>query len=126
MFRPKKLEEEEKKDNKRRQEVLDTEKSNAKIIHCAFWNALVLILLFGLIGALIGYVFRWLKGAPSQMTISILQIVGASLLLWGTLFIRGFEIRTWDRNTLSERVNQWLYRAMYCLGTATIIFSLVW
>ena len=126
MFNPGKLEVEEKKDNEQRKKLSGTEKSSAKIIKCSLWNSLVLILLFGLIGFSIGIVFRCIRGVPGQMTISVLQIAGALLLLWGTLFIRGFEIQTWDNNTLAERVNQWLYRAMYCIGTAIIIFSLVW
>jgi hypothetical protein len=46
------------------------------------------------------------------------------LLLWGTLFVRGWDIQTIGGVTLVERVNHWIYRTLYCLGTAVFIFSL--
>ena len=45
-------------------------------------------------------------------------------MLWGTLFVRGWEIQTYSGVTLVERVNRWLYRALYCSGTALIVASL--
>jgi len=40
MFCPGKLEAEEEKDDERRKELSGTEKSNARIVNCAFWNSL--------------------------------------------------------------------------------------
>ena len=53
-----------------------------------------------------------------------LQVAGALVLLWGTLFVRGYEITSWSGVTYSERVNQWLYRTLYCVGTSIAVFSL--
>jgi hypothetical protein len=75
-----------------------------------------------LAGALLGnYLFC---GTPKF--IMWLQIVGTCLLLWGTLFVRGWEIQTYGGVTLTERVNQWLYRSLYCAGTAVLVSSLAW
>ncbi|MDA8137365.1 MAG: hypothetical protein M0036_01825 [Desulfobacteraceae bacterium] len=126
IFCPSKLEVEEKKDNEQRAQLPKTDNSSARIINYAFWSSFLLILLFSMIGALAGYTLSCALGVPSRGVISFLQILGASLLLWGTLFIRGFEIVTFDTVSLTERVNQWLYRAMYCFGTSLIIMSLVW
>ena len=50
-------------------------------------------------------------------------MTGAGLLLWGTLFVRGYDIQTYGGVTLTERVNQWVYRTMYCAGTALLVCS---
>lgn len=102
------------------------EVSRARSVYHAFWLSLGLIVLFSVIGAFAGFALKELHGMPSVVTINILQTIGAGLLLWGTLFVRGFEIQSYSCATLGERVNQWLYRAMYCTGTTIIICSLVW
>jgi hypothetical protein len=60
----------------------------------------------------------------TPQTVVWLQIVGAGLLLWGTLFVRGWEIQTYSGVVFTERVNQWLYRFLYCTGTSVIVYSL--
>jgi hypothetical protein len=40
------------------------------------------------------------------------------------LFVRGWDIQTLGGVTLTERVNRWIYRLLYCLGTAAIVTSL--
>ena len=78
--------------------------------------------------AVVGFVAGWLmenlKFCATPGNVAALQVVGASLLLWATLFVRGFEIQTYAGVTLTERVNQWLYRFMYCVGTLLIVYSL--
>jgi heme A synthase len=49
------------------------------------------VLLGGLVGSLLGGIF----GCTTTGITNGLQIVGAGVLLWGTLFVRGFEIQTW-------------------------------
>jgi len=96
------------------------------IVIRAFWYSLGLIVLSAILGALVGLFLRHNFNNPPQYMVSILQVGGACLLLWGTLFIRGWEIQTWGGLTLTERVNQWIYRTLCCMGTSIIICSLVW
>lgn len=65
-------------------------------------------------------------GCSTPKLIAWLQIAGTCLLLWGTLFVRGWNIQTYGGVTLTERVNQWLYRTLYCVGTAVLVSSLAW
>ena len=67
-----------------------------------------------------------LSFCPNAPTISWLQVAGSCILLWGTLFVRGWDIQTYGGVSLTERVNQWLYRFLFCLGTATLVYSLAW
>lgn len=48
----------------------------------------------------------------------------AALLLWGTLFVRGWDIQTFGGRTLLERANRTIYVLLYFIGTAAGVFSL--
>lgn len=48
-------------------------------------------------------------------------IFGAGILMWATFAIRGWEIQSIDGNTLGERVNQWIFRTLFIIGTAVVI-----
>jgi hypothetical protein len=92
----------------------------------AFWSSLIVVLASLAAGCAVGLLLSRLLGRPSTRTLSALQLVGASLLLWGTLFVRGWGIQTYSGVTLTERVNQWIYRALYFFGTGVIVCSLSW
>ena len=119
---------EEEKDNAIRKDfpVAEEKKHGIYIVIRAFWCSLGLIILSAALGILVGCFLRRNFNNPAPDILSLLQIVGACLLLWGTLFIRGWEIQTSCGVTLTERVNQWIYRTLYCMGTSIITCSLVW
>jgi hypothetical protein len=96
------------------------------VVSRAFWVSLILVVVSGAVGATVGLLCGRAFGAATPRTIYWLQIGGVSLLLWGTLFVRGWEIETFDGRTLIERVNRWIYRALYCVGTAILVSSLTW
>lgn len=126
-FNKKKFIKEEEKDNAIRNfPVAEEKKHRIYIVIRAFWCSLGLIILSATLGILVGWVLRHNFNNPTPYIVSLLQIVGACLLLWGTLFIRGWEIQTFCGVTLTERVNQWIYRTLYCVGTSIITCSLVW
>jgi GNAT superfamily N-acetyltransferase len=47
-------------------------------------------------------------GPPTPRELSVLQTIGASILLLATIYVRGPAIRTYGRETLIERVDRWL------------------
>ena len=96
------------------------------VIRRAFWFSLIAVLLSMAVGYAAGVGGLLVFGCASSQLIMSLQIVGASVLLWGTLFVCGWQIQTFKGLSLSERVNQWLYRTLYCIGTTTIVCSLAW
>ena len=99
---------------------------SAHIVRRAFLYSLLLVLLSGAIGYGSGLALGSWQGCATTKFIAWLQIAGACLLLWGTLFVRGWEIETYCGVTFTERVNQWLYRFLYCVGTAILVCSLSW
>ena len=126
VFWPKRLEELEEEEAPKLDAAPADEETRIRKVHHAFWTSFILILGFGAIGISAGLLLKCYYGSPSTFAINVLQIIGAGLLLWGTLFVRGFEIQSFASVTLGERVDKWLYRTMYCIGTAVIICSLAW
>jgi hypothetical protein len=75
-------------------------------------------------GYLIGKGLACIVSPAPIYLVGVLQVVGAAILLWATLFVRGWDIQTMGGVSLTERVNQWIYRLLYCLGTTVIVVSL--
>ena len=96
------------------------------IVRRAFFYSLLLVIASGAVGYGTGLALGSGVGCVQSHLIVWLQVSGASLLLWGTLFIRGWEIETYAGVTFTERVNQWIYRFLYCAGTAVLVSSLAW
>jgi hypothetical protein len=128
IFRPGKLVKEEQNDNEERKNFSQPPpppEQRAFVVCRAFWCSLLLMIASVAIGYILGEVIDKLLGSVPKTVIRSLQITGAMLLLWGTLFVRGWEIQSYGGVTLSERVNKWIYRALYCIGTTIIVCSLV-
>jgi hypothetical protein len=89
----------------------------------AFWTSLVLVVCSIAAGYAGGKALGAVSGAAIGTLVVVLQVAGATLLLWGTLFVRGWDIQSYGGVTLTERVNQWIYRSLYCLGTAALVAS---
>lgn len=103
-----------------------SDSNSVSVVSRGFWRAVVVVLTAAIFGAAMGVALsRWV-GPPTSLGIVMLQIVGASILLLATIYLRGPEIETYDRETLIERVDRWIYCAGYFLGTAAIVASLVW
>ena len=128
LFRPQKFIELENADNAARFGYVGESglkpRHGAEIVRAAFFLSLALVLLSSAVGYGIGRAMGVVGRCATPETASLAQIVGASLLLWGTLFVRGWEIQTYAGVVFTERVNQWLYRGLYCIGTAVLVYSL--
>lgn len=128
LFRPEKFRAIEEENNKILNEN-DADKEKAPrsvIVRQAFIYSALLVLVFCAAGYAAGLLLGNIFACAKPSFISLLQIIGACLLLWGTLFVRGWEIQSYGGVTLTERINQWLYRFLYCIGTAVVVSSLSW
>ena len=96
----------------------------AIVLRNALWWSLVAVVSSVVAGTALGFLLKKaLVQRPGSIPI-VLQVVGAMLLLWGTLFVRGWDIQSYGGVMLTERVNRWLYRSLYCIGTALVVSSL--
>jgi hypothetical protein len=77
-----------------------------------------------------GWVLGWFLGCfivpASKSVITGLQLLAAGILLGATLSLVGWEIQTHKGQTLPEKVNQYVYRALYTIGTGILVVSLSW
>jgi len=102
-----------------------TKQNSATIVCRAFWLSLLLVAISAVLGFTVGELaIVFVVPEIAAHLVTPLQLVGAFLLLWGTLFVRGWDIQTHGGVTLTERVNQWLYRGMYFVGTTLVVISL--
>lgn len=126
VFAPDLLTAEQDKDNEVRKGFSDRPPPEpaARLLRRAFWSSLMLVLLASSVGYVVGWTVTVGLSCTTGNVIIAVQVAGAALLLWGTLFVRGWQIQTYSGVTLVERVNRWLFVAMYCLGTALIVGSL--
>lgn len=99
---------------------------SVNVVSRAFWTAVAVVAAAALIGALAGLGLGRAFGSPTSKGVAVLQIIGASILLLATIYVRGPAIETYDRETLIERVDRWIYCGGYFLGTAAIVVSLAW
>ena len=124
IFAPKRLIEEENKERLKQLPQASEKELSAMVLCHAFWGSLILVILSCVTGFGAGRLIGSYLAPVSPRFVIVLQSVGAMLLLWGTLFVRGWDIQTIGGVTLVERVNLWIYLALYCLGTVVFIFSL--
>ncbi len=127
LFQPKQMQAEEEKDAELRQAMgnpPNDQPHRAIVVQRAFFSSMILVLTSGLLGYTAGIAMASLGRCADTTTTSWLQISSAAILLWATLFIRGWEIQSFGGVTLTERVNQWLYRSMCCVGTVVGVYSL--
>lgn len=100
-----------------------THPERALVVRGALFASLGLVVASAAFGYASGIAAGYWFGCAPSGAIAWFQIVGTSVLLWGTLFIRGWDVQSHGGVTLTERVNQWIYRALYCVGTATLVCS---
>ncbi|MDH5180586.1 MAG: hypothetical protein OEZ39_12060 [Gammaproteobacteria bacterium] len=77
-------------------------------------------------GIVFGFILQSSVGAASSRTVLLLQLIGASIILAATLALLGWDIQSMEGDTLPERVNQWLFRFQYWVGTFLFVLSVVW
>jgi hypothetical protein len=100
-----------------------TRPHSAEVVRSAFFKSFAMVVVSALFGWLASIGAEMAGWCATSSAVVYAQIIGASLLLWGTLFVRGWEIQSYAGVLLTERVNQWLYRALYCVGTGVLVFS---
>ena len=107
LFSPRKFRQEEDSDNACRHNFTDQGESAHRsiLVRDAFLKSLLGVLISGTIGYALGELVHSAGRCATQETTNWLQISSASLLLWATIFIRGWEIQTYSGATLTEQVN---------------------
>lgn len=93
------------------------------LVREGLWQAFLLTFTALLFGSLLGLGVAQL--AASKVAVGLLGGLGALILLWALLGVRGWEIQTIRGTSLSEKVNRWLYRSLSWVGTALLAAAAV-
>ena len=96
----------------------------SRLIQQSLRESLLLVALAVALGAGAGQVLSSLCGPSTGYGSRGLQWFGIGILLWATLSLLGWELP--DGQTLAEKVNRWLYRGLYLIGTALLACSVSW
>jgi hypothetical protein len=100
--------------------------NRTRSVRIAFFSALGLTLLAIAVGLIAGYFLKRNFCAPSSRVTSALQISGAAIILVATLAKVGWKIQSWNGETLPEKADRWMFRALYVIGTFLFVLSLGW
>lgn len=95
----------------------------AALVRRAFWRSAALVALAFAAGALIASLVEGAGYALIPAWQLKLQTVSAAMLLWGTVFVRGWDIQSYGGATLTERANRTLCLALYVVGTTLGVFA---
>ena len=95
-------------------------------IRKALFGGLGITILTMSFGYAAGVAASSMLGAPSKVLVYLPQALGAGLVLGATLGEIGREIQTWDRRSLPERINTFIFRSLYVGGTFMFVASVVW
>jgi hypothetical protein len=125
LFAPVQLERAHEEDSRARNNYSDKADPTPKstLVRKAFWSSLALVVISGGVGAIVS-TGAGLLVCTTHVGGIWLEVIGILLLLWATVFVRGWEIQTWAGVTLVERVNRWLYLGLACIGTVVLVGSL--
>lgn len=104
----------------------DFPKTPASRIRRALYNSLLVVLGAIAAGWLTGVVCLRSFGPASGTLLQILQYVGIATLLWATLAKGGWNIQTIKGESLPEKVDQWIYRSLYFVGSYFLVVSVSW
>ncbi len=95
----------------------------ATLVRRAFWRSATLVAIAFAAGALIARMVESAGYALIPDWQLKLQAASAAILLWGTVFVRGWDIQSYGGATLTERANRTLYLALYVVGTTLGVFA---
>ncbi len=125
IFRPAEYQIEEAEDSRR----LETEPSiyptRVSIVRRSYVESFFHVFSAVIVGWLIA-LFCQTIALQSKCWVSGFAVLGTALLLWTTVAVKGWEIGSWSSSTLGERLNVWVFRFLYWVGTACLVAAAFW
>jgi hypothetical protein len=94
-------------------------------VRSALLGSLALGASAAIVGATAGRCAGKLLG-PWQTAVTTIAVLGAAILLWATIAVRGWEVQTFSNATLTERVNRWIFLGLYWIGTVLLVVAASW
>jgi len=99
---------------------------SARLVSRAFSQSCLLTLGALFAGYVLGSSLKRVTGPAGPPIATLLQACSAAVVLVATLAACGWEIQTWGGESLVEKVNQWLIRSLFVVGTFFFSLFLGW
>lgn len=99
---------------------------DSRTVRRSLITSLLLVAVAVLLGWLTGSILATFFGPPARSTNRVLQFIGVGVLLWATLAKQGWNIQSYNGNTLPELVDRWIYRGLYVIGSYIFVVSVAW
>lgn len=96
------------------------------IVRKAFLRAGVRVFCAALLGLALGWAMKGVFGALSPAMNSGIQMLGAALVLWATIWQLDADVQTMGGETLLERTHWWMFCSLYLLGTTLFFIAYTW
>ncbi|MDY6961541.1 MAG: hypothetical protein V7774_09665 [Pseudorhizobium pelagicum] len=103
----------------------EPEISRLHVVRRAFAEALLWCFSALVLGTAVGVGALVVLGPNSRLTLAIV-VLGTVILLYATLALQGWNIQSFGGVTLTEQLNRWVFRCLYCLGTFLIVVGSAW
>ncbi len=98
----------------------------AKALRKSLFTSAAITIFSVVLGTLSGYILKCYVTTPSTILINALQIVGAGILLCATISVLSHEIESSGKNTLAEKINRALFKALYVIGSFLLFLAMSW
>jgi len=126
LFNPTQFEIEEAKDNVLlNQREMEPTISRVRVVRQALTEAFICCLSAFCLGAMAGAIGVYLIGPAIKTSVTIV-VIGTTTLLFATLALQGWNIQSFGGATLTEQLNRWIFRSLYCVGTFLIVLGSTW
>lgn len=122
---PAQFEAEEEADSATLNSQATDDRSRVRQIRRALAESFLWCLSSVLLGLALGLIASKFLGTNVRIA-TVAIIAGTCILLWATLALRGWEIQSYSGATLGERLNRWVFRALYAVGTSLIVAGSFW
>lgn len=101
-------------------------RSQARVFRRSIFSSVGITLSAIFVGVAFGALLRNAVGSPSKLAVYGFQALGASIILGATLAEVGRKIETWSKESMSEELNAFMFRALYVFGTFLFVVSVAW
>lgn len=107
-------------------EVRENAHKRTQALRRSLLNTGLAVALSAVCALLAGFILRTSFGALSSLISSLLQGVGAGVILWVTLWQLSRDFQTVGGNSLTERVHSWVFNSLYTVGTFLFFVAYTW
>lgn len=123
IFLPTLFQQEEASDSLRLEGRQNANSDRVQMVRSSYLQSFIFVLSAVLVGWAIAFFVQFFC-TQSKVWVTSFAVIGTALLLWATVAVRGWEVASFSTVTFGERLNVWIFRSLYWVGTACLIAAI--